>query len=132
MPVKKRLKRIAPLQLGVVAGVFYALFSLIFIPFFLLMALAGAFAPKSDSGSDLAAGVGIVFGFFLLLLAPIMYGILGFIFGALGALVYNLVAKWTGGVEVEVEDLPAELPYPGQPVPQPGVPNPPRPPQQIG
>ena len=34
----KKLKRIAPLQLGIVAGVFYALISLIIVPFFILIA----------------------------------------------------------------------------------------------
>jgi len=34
---------------------------------------------------------------------PIIYGAMGFIFGVIGAALYNLVARWIGGIEVEVE-----------------------------
>ena len=49
------------------------------------------------------AGICVGMGLFFAVLAPIMYGAMGFIFGALAGLVYNLVAKWTGGIEFEVE-----------------------------
>ena len=39
------------------------------------------------------------FGIFM----PVLYGVMGFIFGVLMAVVYNLVARWIGGIEVEVE-----------------------------
>ena len=32
-----------------------------------------------------------------------MYGVMGFIGGAIGAFVYNLVAGVVGGIEIEVE-----------------------------
>jgi hypothetical protein len=34
---------------------------------------------------------------------PIIYGVVGFLFGVIGAALYNLVARWIGGFEVEVE-----------------------------
>jgi len=34
---------------------------------------------------------------------PIIYGVMAFIFGVIGAALYNLVARWIGGLEVEVE-----------------------------
>jgi hypothetical protein len=37
------------------------------------------------------------------LFAPILYAVMGFIIGVIGAFIYNLVAKWVGGIEVEVE-----------------------------
>ena len=32
-----------------------------------------------------------------------MYGVIGVIGGAIGAALYNLVAGWIGGIEVEME-----------------------------
>ena len=45
---------------------------------------------------------------------PVLYGALGFIGGAIGALLYNLFAKWVGGFELEMEVRPQTLtaPYP--------------------
>jgi hypothetical protein len=39
----------------------------------------------------------------LFLLAPVFYGIAGFFVTAAVCLLYNLVAKWVGGIEVTVE-----------------------------
>ncbi|MFH1776920.1 MAG: DUF3566 domain-containing protein [Candidatus Omnitrophota bacterium] len=39
-----------------------------------------------------------------LLFIPILYIILGFIGGVIGAFVYNLCAKWVGGIELEFEE----------------------------
>ena len=102
-PMTRKLKRIAPLQLGIVAGVFYALFSLILVPIFLLMAIASALAPHTEGSTATQSGIGVGLGLVFAVLAPILYGVMGFIFGALAGLVYNLVAKWTGGIEFEVE-----------------------------
>ena len=78
--------------------------SLIFVPFLLLAALISAVAPHpAGSGGALAAGVGIGMSLIFAVLAPIIYGVLGFIFGALGALIYNLVASWVGGIEYVAE-----------------------------
>ncbi len=39
---------------------------------------------------------------------PLLMGIFGFIFFALFAAVYNLLAKWLGGFEVVVSDIETE------------------------
>ncbi len=36
-------------------------------------------------------------------LAPVMYGVFSFILGLLSAALYNVIARWIGGIEVEVE-----------------------------
>jgi hypothetical protein len=50
------------------------------------------FAPKET---------GLGTGFALAL--PILYGVCGFIFTAIGCAIYNVVAGWVGGVEVELD-----------------------------
>lgn len=94
---KRRIKRIAPVQLGKMLAVLYGVMGLVFIPFLLFMSIAASQLPESQRVGMMAFGAGFA------LLVPLIYAALGFIFGALGALVYNVVAKWIGGIEVEVE-----------------------------
>lgn len=35
---------------------------------------------------------------------PIVYGAIGLVSGYIGALFYNLIAKWVGGIKVELSD----------------------------
>ena len=49
-------------------------------------------------------------------LAPVFYGVIGFIFGALGALIYNIAAGFVGGVEFELEGT--DVSYGAPPPPQ--------------
>ena len=99
-PLKKRLSHIDPLQTGKIRGAFYALISLIIVPFVLLGSLAATAVPE---GSDGMAFFGIGIGFALFL--PVIYGVLGFILGLIASLIYNLLAKWIGGLEFELEDV---------------------------
>jgi hypothetical protein len=104
--MKRRIKRIAPLQAGKMLGVLYACMGLIFLPFFALAGIAGAFAQQAqqahNAGGPPAALMGaLMFGFGIFM--PIIYGAMGFIFGVIIAAIYNLIAQWIGGIEVEVE-----------------------------
>jgi hypothetical protein len=45
---------------------------------------------------------GAFFGVAAVIFVPILYGIIGGIFTAIGALIYNLAAHWVGGLEVEI------------------------------
>lgn len=85
-------------------GVLYAIMGLIFLPFFALFALIGAFA-QNASQETAAAGAVAMGGMMLVmgLLMPVFYGVFGFIFGVISAALYNVIARWIGGIEVEVE-----------------------------
>lgn len=98
----KRLKKITPLQLGKMLAIIYGLGSLILIPFFLLFTLLASLAPTPMGGNP-AMPVMLGMGIGMMVLMPIMYALMGFITGLIGALIYNLVARWIGGIEVEVE-----------------------------
>ena len=43
------------------------------------------------------------------ILMPIVMGIFDFIFFVIFAAIYNLLAKWFGGIEVEVKDMTTEV-----------------------
>ena len=95
--MKKQLTYITPLRAGIVLGVLYGILSLLVVPFVLLAAVLGS---KTDVPAPAVFGVGLA------ILLPVLYAAAGFIGGIIGAALYNLIAKWTGGFEVEVRDLP--------------------------
>lgn len=94
---KRILKRVAPLQLGKVLGVLYGAMGILLVPIFLIFSVIGSQMPAQQRVAMMGFGVGFA------ILAPVFYGVMGFVTGALGALIYNLVAKWIGGIEVEVD-----------------------------
>ena len=115
-----RVKSIGVLSLAKITGLGYFAVGLILVPFFLLFGLAGLAAGRQAGGPQLPAAFGFVFA----ILAPFFYGGIGFVSGALGALIYNLLAGWIGGIELEFEMAapvvqpytPAAPPPPMQPV----------------
>ena len=92
------IKSVGVLSCAKIFGAIQAAIGLIVMPFFLLFAMVGMItAPKGPNG--ISAAVMVVFA----LLLPVFYGVLGFIMGALGGWVYNLVSNWTGGIELELQ-----------------------------
>jgi hypothetical protein len=84
-------------------GVLYACLGLIFLPFFAVAGMLGAFAQQAQNTNGLPAAViaGVMLGFGIFI--PIIYGVMGFVLGIVTAAIYNVVASWIGGIEVEVE-----------------------------
>jgi hypothetical protein len=92
----QRLTRIGILSSGLFGGAILAAFGL-FVGG--MVGLVTAFSALFGTGEDVAVALGMAIG--MLLMAPLMYGIFGFLGGVLGAFVYNLVAGMTGGIELE-------------------------------
>ena len=92
------VKRIGPGSAFKIGAAVYGFMGLLFgIIFGLISMLGGALMPASEAGVfRMFFGVGAV------VVLPIVYGILGGVFGALGAVIYNLVAGWLGGLEVDI------------------------------
>jgi hypothetical protein len=63
-----------------------------------------------------ASGVStVVIGIVMMIAIPIMYGILGFIMGVIGALVYNGAAGIVGGIKFDLEGVHQEYAPPPPP-----------------
>jgi len=105
------VKSVGVMSIAKIMGLLYACLGLIFIPFFLILGFVGAFA-----GHDQAPFAGIV-GVVFAILMPVLYGAMGFVCGAIGALLYNALAKWVGGFELELDVQPGGpvAPYPINP-----------------
>ena len=91
---RRRITKIGVLKTSLVAAIILFFVTFIFIiPFVIIMAVVSSF---DTSGYAL-------WSIPLVVIAPFLYGIFGFISTAITCLIYNLVAKWTGGIEVEIE-----------------------------
>jgi cyanate permease len=85
-----QIRRFGIGQTAKVAGVLYALMGLLVAPFFLI---AGKLSPESTPR----------FGTGFALALPILYGACGYVFVAIGCAIYNFVAGFVGGIEVELD-----------------------------
>lgn len=91
----KTIKKIGVLSAAKIAAIIYFLFTAIFmIPFGLLTTLAGGAASENPF---FAFGGGM-----FILIMPFLYAGIAFVATAIGCLVYNLVAQWVGGIQVEL------------------------------
>lgn len=91
--MKKQLIRVAPFQSAKVMAALYLVMS---IPFGLLI----FFMPRP---------LGMPFNGWMVLVVPVLYAVLGFVFALIGAWIYNLVAAGVGGFEfTTVEVAPEE------------------------
>jgi hypothetical protein len=80
---------------------------IISIPYGLIIivyALFGAGMMGGDAAFAVGGG-GVVLGIGIMIGLPILYGVMGFIFGAIMALIYNVFSGIVGGVEMEVESI---------------------------
>ncbi len=90
------VKSVGVLSVAKILGLVYGCLGLLFAPLFLLMGVIGSMAGRGQS--PLAGMFGVGFA----ILMPVLYGAMGFVFGAIGALLYNLFARWVGGFELEI------------------------------
>lgn len=95
--MKTQIKRMSPHQNGKVFGLLMAASSLVFlIPMLLVMVAA---MPKMDQETGFfAAGPAV-----MLFIGPILYLVFGYVFIAIGCMVYNTIAKFVGGIEFDIE-----------------------------
>lgn len=92
---------------GLIIGVIYGLILIVF------GAAISAMAPGRDAT---AGGVStVVMGVIIMIALPIIYGLFGFIGGAIGAVVYNAMAGIIGGVKFELEAVQQEYAPPPPP-----------------
>ena len=101
-----KLQAIIGVGLGLVIG----------IPIGLIMMIVGAAVMSQGEGGVAGGGMSVGLGLFYIILLPVMYGIGGFIFGVITALIYNVAAGFLGGLELEMENATPE--YVAPPPPQ--------------
>ncbi len=98
------LKRIAPVSLGKMLGGLYAILGLLGGGL-LALAVEGLRSMMMFFPSDFGVEDISPFSTIAVLILPLVYGLIGFVSGALIALVYNWIAKLFGGIELEFEQV---------------------------
>ena len=89
-----KLKRIGVLSFAKLQTVIMAFFGFI-VGFFSIIGWVGILPfIYLDTG----------FGFQAIIFLPVLYAIYGFVSGVVGAFLYNLIAEWIGGIELEFEE----------------------------
>jgi len=98
------VKRVGIGSAAKLSGAMYGSMGLIFGLIFGLLALFGAGIAQLAEGQDAPpAFLMPLFGVGAIILFPILYGVLGFVVGAISAALYNLFARMVGGLVVETE-----------------------------
>ena len=98
------IKRVSPLSVAKVSFVLYAAIGLIIGGCFALF--GAAFGSLAALNGRTHVGLGfpeMFFGVGAIIILPIFYGVMAAIFSAIGAFIYNIVAGWVGGIEIEVQ-----------------------------
>ena len=97
------VKRVAPGSAFKIGLVMYAILGLILGIFMAFISMvAGTLGSLGESAAPGAKLLGFGMGFGAIIIFPIGYGVIGGIFAAIGAVIYNLVAGWVGGLEVDI------------------------------
>lgn len=94
------IRRIDVMSAAKMYGALLAAVGLLIGAFISLFAILGAsIAAANDEGG---AVLGLLFGAGAIVVMPIMYGIMGFVGGAIQAFIYNVIAARVGGIQVEL------------------------------
>lgn len=93
----QRLTKIGVMSAAKIEAIIMLIFGLIIG---IIFAIMGQIAESATGMEGFA-----VFGWGAVIFWPILYGIIGFISGAIGAAIYNVAAGWIGGIEIKLEDV---------------------------
>ena len=106
---KTTITRVGVLSAGKIFAAVCFLFGIIFAALMAFMSLifavlGGAFFGAGAGKSFLlGGGLGLIFMLMWAVFILVFYTVMGFVLGCVYALIYNLVAKYLGGIEIETK-----------------------------
>ena len=92
------VKHIGPMSIARISGILYALVGFMVGCAFSIVSVTGGL-PHQGSGDPTGAAI---FGASAVFVLPIVYGFLGFISSLIGAAIYNALAGFIGGIEIDL------------------------------
>jgi hypothetical protein len=104
-----RIRRFGIVKTATTVAVLYMVVVAVFlVPFLLLFAAAASNLPTGATNISVGVGSMVAIG----LVAIFGYGLVGWVITAISCALYNLVAGWVGGVEIQLEAVAAPPPVP--------------------
>ena len=103
---KYRLMQIPPIRFGVVLGLINGVAGMIIAPLFLITLGIAFTAEATGHTMNFFPAVPWFLAGGLAVFTPVINALGGFIAGVLIAMVYNFAARWTGGIEIVLEEKP--------------------------
>src|SRR5919107_777595 len=82
--------------MGLIVGIIYGL---------IFMVVGGAMMAGGGRDSGAAGASSLVIRVIMMVAIPVFYGVIGFIAGALGGVIYNVASGFVGGIELEIENI---------------------------
>jgi len=101
---KFRLMQIPPIRFGVVLGLINGVAGMIIAPLFLITLGIAFTAEATGHAPSYFPAVPWFLAGGLAVFTPIINALGGFLAGVLIAMVYNFAARWTGGVEIVLDE----------------------------
>ncbi len=101
MEKEVKLKSIDPLSFGALGAILYGFIGLFYGFIIMIIASIGAtFAHSFEGSSSVLAGLGVAG----IIIFPLIFAILGFIGGLIGALIINLALAILKGLKIKIEE----------------------------
>ena len=95
------IKRVDAISVGKISGIVAAAIGLLAGVIFLLF--GSMFSTLLGAGGSGGTGAAMAGGVMGMLLLPLLYGVLGFIGGLVYAWIYNVAARFVGGIRIETD-----------------------------
>lgn len=98
------VRRVGIWSMALMSGLLYAALGLLVGLLFACVSVLG-FSALAANVEDLVGlgGGSIIISVLYAVCLPILYGVIGFIFGAIMAILYNIIAGIAGGIQVELK-----------------------------
>ena len=110
-----RIRRFGIIRTANMVAALYAFIALFFAALLVLFGALGVAIGPRGTAIDSQVGAGIVGVLILALFVVAFYAIIGWVFTAIACAIYNFVAGWFGGVEIQLESTMPVAPGGGYP-----------------
>jgi hypothetical protein len=97
----KKIMRFEPLSVMRISAITYALLG--FVEGALFSVVFSLVPMAAPNARPVPHAFGLLFGGFSIVAFPVLFGVVGAVFGGLGAVIYNVSARFVGGIEVDVQ-----------------------------